>query len=73
MRNHVSAQQIPAGVSALINSLPNGIPPSISDGSTPSPLNAEFGQFLIDEDYAFLDVWTDLAQEPMAMANFPNP
>lgn len=56
----------------MINSLPNGDPPSTSDGSTHSPLQTEFGQFLIDEDYSFLDVWSDLVvQEPMA--NMPNP
>ncbi|OAP54383.1 hypothetical protein AYL99_11484 [Fonsecaea erecta] len=63
VRNHVSAQQLPADVTALINSLPNVYPPSTSGGNTPTPLNTDFGQFLIDEDYAFLDVWTDLVQD----------
>lgn len=69
--NHGPSKQIPEGVTALINSLPNGRPPpSTSDGNTPSPLHTDFGQFLIDEDYAFLDVWTDFVQDPMG--NFPN-
>ncbi|KIW31489.1 uncharacterized protein PV07_03133 [Cladophialophora immunda] len=71
VRNHASVQQLPAGVTALINSLPNGNPPpSTSGGNTPSPLQTDFGQFLIDEDYAFLDVWTDLVQDTSTA--FPN-
>ena len=72
VRNHTSSQQLPIGVTNLTNSLPNANPPSAtSEGDTPSPLHTDFGQFLIDEDYAFLDGWTDLIQDPVG--NFNNP
>ncbi|RVX75029.1 hypothetical protein B0A52_01306 [Exophiala mesophila] len=60
VRNHVPPQQLGTDVSALINSLPVGHPPSTIDGSDQSPFQTEFGPFLVDEDYAFLDAWSDL-------------
>jgi hypothetical protein len=60
VRNHVPPQHIGADVSALIDSLPVGHPPSTTDGSENSPFQMEFGPFLVDEDYAFLDAWSDL-------------
>jgi hypothetical protein len=38
---------------------------SSTDESTVSPLDMDFGQFLIDGDFEFLDLWTDMAQ-PLA-------
>lgn len=65
VRNHTSAQQIPPAADDLLRSIPNGNAPSTTDESRHSPLETDFGQFLIDEDYSFLDVWSGLAQEPL--------
>ena len=38
---------------------------STTEPSLGSPLGADFGQFLVDDDFDLLDVWTDMTHQPM--------
>jgi hypothetical protein len=60
VRDHVSAQQIPADASSLLRLLHDGNSSSIDNRSTQSLAGAEFGEFFLNEDYSFLDCWSDL-------------
>jgi hypothetical protein len=63
VRNNASARQVPEDTATSLNLLPDKTVPSISDESTHSQLQTEFGQFMVDEDYSFLDAWSGLVQE----------
>lgn len=63
-RNIGSAQRTLPDATAISMVLPEENPPSITDDSTQSPLETDFGQFLIDDDFNFLDMWTDVTQQP---------
>ena len=52
-----------------MSTVPNGVvmdesEPSATEGSAMSPLDASFGQFLVDDDFEFLNLWAEAVQQP---------
>ena len=63
-RNNPSGSALP-----LINTVPNGVvmdesEPSATEGSAMSPLDTNFEQFLVDDDFEFLNLWAESVQQP---------
>ncbi|RVX68353.1 hypothetical protein B0A52_07353 [Exophiala mesophila] len=63
LTRNISSNQSPLRASPIQSSFPqSNNMPFLSDESIPSPWDADFGQFLMNDDSNFLDGWTELAE-----------